>query len=106
MKNYVASLIAFMTLLTLMSGRPAMADARLTMSPEISGIQNVMKVIRHVNLRHADAKSYQSILDIMDIKTQTEALNTRPQPVKASVLNAPMTDKGRKVRHIRQGRVF
>ena len=92
----------FITLMVvLLWAAPAKAEPKLTVSPELSGMQNVMKVIRHVSLRQADLKSRQPMLDIMDIKGQPEVIKANPQPARASVLSAPSKSRGRKVPTIR-----
>ncbi|MCE3236416.1 MAG: hypothetical protein K0Q50_2607 [Vampirovibrio sp.] len=100
MKYCIFTLIS----LVLFGTQFALAEPKVSVSSELSGVRNVMKVIRHVSLRQVDLKSRQPMLDIMDIKGQTEALKARPEPVKASILNAPARVQGRKVPTIRPQR--
>jgi hypothetical protein len=65
---------------------PAAAQSRLQTSSELSGVENVLGVIRNVNLRQTDQRSNQFIMDIMDTKTDVYGqLNDVPNS-KASVV--------------------
>ncbi len=76
-------------LMGLLFSLPAFAAPKLRTASELSGIQNTLRVIRHVSLSQTAQKSRQPILDIMDIKTQIEAPALNTPGVKATVLSAP-----------------
>jgi hypothetical protein len=84
---YTMALLGFMGITFVL---PAFSAPRLRTASELSGIQNTLRVIRHVSLNQTALKSRQPILDIMDIKTQIEAPALNTPGVKATVLNAPI----------------
>ena len=68
------------------AANPASAQSKLQSSSELAGIENVLGIIRNVNLMQTDQKSNEFILDIMDTKTDVYGQNRALSGTKASVV--------------------
>lgn len=51
----------------------AMAETRLPVSPELKGIDKILGVIGNINLAQVDQKANQSILDILEVKSEVNS---------------------------------
>jgi hypothetical protein len=66
---------------------PAMAQPKLQAPSELTGIDNVLNVIRNVDPRQADPRSNRLILDIMDAKGEFDGQNNPLSGTKSSVVS-------------------
>jgi hypothetical protein len=92
---YTSVGLGLLSLLVL--ANPALAQSKLQASSELSGIQNVLGVIRNVNLMQTDQSSSQFILDIMDTKNDVDGMKNVLSGTKASVLTHGRTSQQRAI---------
>lgn len=63
---------------------PAWADAKLSASPEWSGIQQILKNLGSANQAQLDVNFNRSILDILDMKGQIESREPLIKPAQTT----------------------
>jgi hypothetical protein len=89
MKSWIQTSAAA-ALLLLSTGliSPAMADSTLPMNSELNGIENILSVIGNVSLSQSDLRSNQTLIDVMDAKSDmySNDKQTLARPVPASQL--------------------
>src|SRR5688500_18471411 len=76
---------------------PASADTKLPMTTELSGIESILNVISNVSLSQSDLRANQTMLDVLDAKSElypTAAQVGRPTP--ASVLASKKSPANRR----------
>jgi len=71
---------AVLLILTGASASAAFAETSLPASPEMRGIGSVLDIIRNVNLNQTDIKANQSLLDILELKSQINPGKTAEPP--------------------------
>lgn len=96
MKNLIHAM-TLISLFSLLVPSAAMADTKMTVSPELSGMDKIMQVIGHTSLNN-DAKTNEYILDILEAKnemypqkTGAKALNARSNSSQTVAKKAPIS---------------